>query len=454
VAFVNSQPDAQKTVVDSPGMFVNGLTDFSTFGEAVQSSIDGLAARDSRVCGEIHHLLNGGAFEALKAAVPRSERQKYGMYFTCQKLAHHVASKIRHKIVAGATFADPTCGAGDLLLACLLHAPVAQTCNQTIKSWAKVVSGIELHSELAEVTRKRIRLLAASRSKNLSNQDCRKYALDIRAGNFLETPEALSKIDCIVMNPPFGAMKSNKIYPWFQGSVQQAAVFVWELLCCAKTDQEIVAILPDVLRSGSRYAKWRTEIELRAQIQSIESLGKFNNDTDVDVFLLHLRKGAPTANASSKRWDGADELADEQIRRLGDAFKVSVGTVVPYRAQEVGQMHHYLDVASAPAHSTIGLLRQRRFQGNLHRGPFVVLRRTSSPSDQRRIVASLYPGTDEVAVENHLIVLQPQDQTVLSCLDIMKKLDAPNIDEWINKRTRCRHLTTQIIKLLPIGNAE
>ena len=170
------------------------------------------------------------------------------------------------------------------------------------------------------------------------------------------------------------------------------------------------------------------------------------------MFLLHFRKTTLHGKAISKRWDGADDTS-EKVSRLSDTFKVSVGTVVPHRTPEIGQPHYFLDVASAPAHATIGDLRQRRYMGTLHRGPFVVLRRTSSPSDQRRIVASLYPGTDEIAVENHLIVLQPADEKLLSCVEIMKRLRAPSIDAWINERIRCRHLTTQIIKLLPIGKS-
>ena len=57
-----------------------------------------------------------------------------------------------------------------------------------------------------------------------------------------------------------------------------------------------------------------------------------------------------------------------------------------------------------------------------------------------------------VAVENHLFVLKPIDNTVETCIKMMKILKNKKTDNWINSRIRCRHLTIEVIKNIPLWN--
>ena len=58
--------------------------------------------------------------------------------------------------------------------------------------------------------------------------------------------------------------------------MQIAAQFIAHVLALAKPNQEIVAVLPDVLRSGSRYSRWRSQVEQRATVLSKHVYGRFD----------------------------------------------------------------------------------------------------------------------------------------------------------------------------------
>ena len=44
--------------------------------------------------------------------------------------------------------------------------------------------------------------------------------------------------------------------------------------------------------------------------------------------------------------------------------------------------------------------------------------------------------TAPVAVENHLIVLLPNDRTVQTCRELLGRLRSPKTDNWLNARLR------------------
>jgi len=86
--------------------------------------------------------------------------------------------------------------------------------------------------------------------------------------------------------------------------------------------------------------------------------------------------------------------------------------------------------------------------------PFVVIRRTSSPSDNPRARATIIRGNQSVAVENHLIALKPKSGYVRDCQKLTKMLAKPATDIFLNQRIRCRHLTVSAVKDIPwIGEA-
>lgn len=54
-------------------------------------------------------------------------------------------------------------------------------------------------------------------------------------------------------------------------------------------------------------------------------------------------------------------------------------------------------------------------------------------------------------VENHLIIIQPIDGQLQTCRKLLKKLKSNSVQEWINQRIRCRHLTVPAIRDIPVS---
>lgn len=394
---------------------------------------------------ETHKLLNGAAYQALRESISRIERQAFGMFFTDSNIADRVTQRIKGRLADGATVGDPACGAGDLLLACLQHMPV------NLPGRASKLFGVELHPDLTTTAQKRLLLaeISAGESKWRPHRSKirRTIAKNISTSDFLADPSRFRNLDCVVMNPPFGSVQSSESNSWAGGRVQKAAVFLWELLRHANDGQEIVAVLPEVLRGGSRYHKWRKSVESIAAVKSIEPLGRFDKETDVDVFLLHLKK---TGCTKTSKFDWIPPTPTLDALHAGQFFRISVGAVVPHRASGEGPKVRFLDSRGAEQFGEVQLSPKLRFNGSKHKGPFVVVRRTSSPSDKRRLVVSLYSGSDEIAVENHLIVFQSHDESVKMCEAFFSLATQGQFDQWLNERSRCRHLTTTCLKTLPL----
>ena len=401
----------------------------------------------------IEHLLNGAASEALTRLVDKKTRTAHGIFFSGKDIAARVANKIKVQIANGASIADPTCGAGDLLLACMRHAPVAETPAKTIRAWTKRIAGVDIHPQFVEVAKSRLMLLALEKTnakKTCKYIDGSAFSA-IRTGDFLEAPTSVSNADCIVMNPPFGQTETPDGCSWSSGKVQQAALFTMSVVQNAKSNQHIVAILPDVLRSGTRYSRWRNLINRECETLSNEIYGRFDSKTDVDVFILHLKKRVIPLLDTPKTTE-RKPTGDASIKQLDEVFTVSVGSVVPHRHKgDKGELTAYLTVHGASIDGEVSVSDSRRFDGKLHKAPFITLRRTSSPGDSRRAIPSLILGPEWIAVENHLVVVQPKDGSISTCRALMIHLQDTNIDRWLDSEIRCRHLTTRVLKQLPLN---
>lgn len=439
------------------------MDQYQVFRQEVESAISDLINKNTCPESKVPHLLDGAASDALDASFTRSERVGDGIFFSGHMLSKEVAFRLKDRIGAGASVADPTCGAGDLLLGCMAFAPLEKDLATTISAWTARVIGLDIHQEFAATTRARLALLAAEMHRR-KNQGTTKSAKlegtfsNVRHADFFEEAQHVANADCVVMNPPFYNVDDDASYKcsWSSGKKQIAARFIEHVLAQGKLGQEIVAVLPDVLRSGTRYARWRSQVEQRAEVIGTHVYGRFDKKTDVDVFVLHLRKRATVANIdihSSSDWncEHANGLVSSAPPTLQELFTVSVGAVVPHRHQNLGQWYHYLSVATAPPNGEIVGGGKKRTTGSVHQAPFVAIRRTSSPSDSRRIVATLVRGREKVAVENHLIVIQPNDKSEASCRKLMKLFTQDYVQEWINRTIRCRHLTTKAMKFLPLA---
>ena len=92
----------------------------------------------------------------------------------------------------------------------------------------------------------------------------------------------------------------------------------------------------------------------------------------------------------------------------------------------------------------------RRHEGLVYEPPFVVIRRTSRPGHPYRATATVIAGKRPIAVENHLIVCEPKDGKLGTCRKLMKQLKTPAVNEFLNARIRCRHLTVGSVAAIPV----
>lgn len=435
----------------------SSTTAYSKFTAQVDTEVSRILGDGSFDKHVVHTLLNGAAAEALQEHVARETRSADGIFFSGKALSHYVASCISKKLKAGGAIADPACGAGDLLLACAAHFETEKCIARSVEAWSPRIIGLDLHDSFVGAARSRLKLLAVASFKSdlpFPKQTIPDDLFDnIQQGNYFEHIEKISNVDCVVMNPPFGTVVAPAECTWATGNVQLAGLFLASVVSNAKEGQEIVAVLPDVLRSGTRYARWREFISKQAVVKKVFVYGRFDEKTDVDVFVLHLVKSCNAFKKSTADWSSKNSTQQPKravVPIMEQKFKVSVGTYVPFRAKKEAGVVPYLCVNEAMPDKKVEVTGECKFDGTLHQAPFVVIRRTSNPSDSRRVIPTLITGPQHIAVENHLIVLSPLDGTMRSCESLLTVLNHSNVDKWMNEAIRCRHLTTAIVKQLPL----
>ena len=259
----------------------------------------------------------------------------------------------------------------------------------------------------------------------------------------------LGPVTHILINPPFGPMTAPKRCSWAKGKVTKAAVFFEQCLELLPPDTRVVGILPDVLRAGSRYQKWRETIEERATVLNVALGGNFGT-ADVDVFLLDLTtsRGEETTVRRGGRWWTTPETGSS----VGAEFDVHVGAVVPHRLKaDEGPVYPFLHAKQLPFW---GVFKPKEetvsFAGSVITPPFVAVRRTSSPSDRYRALGTIICGSDPVAVENHLLVCIPKTGGLKACRRLIKILQRPMTNTFLDQRIRCRHLTVGVVKEISI----
>lgn len=413
--------------------------------EEVSSSSMSIGALESEV------LLSPLSGRLLEQSLSRDERRKGGVFFSGLELSDYVANRVRSLIESGASVADPTCGGGDLLLACLRLFQIGARPAETAKLWADRIKGYDLQPSFVEAARLRMAALVAATHEGEveSLGELSATFIGIARGDYLENAEKLSNIDVIVANPPFGSIEAPEGCEWSTGKTQRAAVFLDRIVHYAKPGQNIVAILPDVLRSGTRYKRWRGRVERDCDILEIHRYGRFGESADIDVFVIHVRKRSmESPQVANGDWVLADGIP--RGKTVSSSFDVSIGPLVPHRYVNVGSWCYYLDVSGAPANGEVNSLPKKRFSGKVIEPPFVVVRRTSSPSDKQRVVATLVNTDGPVAVENHLVILSPKKGGLAACRELTNLLKTKEVHEWVNAANGCRHLTKGLVESIPI----
>lgn len=397
--------------------------------------------------------LDGGPSNALRRAVPIAKRRLAGAFFTGSKLANQALRVLQISNPDDLMFLDPACGAGDLLIAATRHLPSSTDLSETLSLWGQRLRGCDLHPQFVRAAKARLVLAAIERGSLTGHTPMlswQKLFPGIKEGNGLKPMTDYSLASHILMNPPFSNVEAPDSCTWARGQISMAALFLDTCISAASSGTHIVAILPDVLRTGGRYEKWRQYIASRGAIRNVIIYGQFDRWADIDVFILHLTINPKRriSNPEKNRWWGQEKPCQNPL--VADFFNVCVGPVVPYRDPKKGCWYPFIHPRLLPPWETVKLIREhRRYSGTVFTPPFVVIRRTSRPGDKYRAVGNIITGCRPVAVENHLIVLQPKDGTISSCRHLLNILRRAETNIWLNQRIRCRHLTVSAVKGLP-----
>jgi Putative RNA methylase family UPF0020 len=398
--------------------------------------------------------LDGMAYHRLRQIVPLEARRNSSTFFTSTETRARLVGPYRTLIARGASILDPACGVGDLLIAASAFLPRTWTETRRYEHLAARFYGVDLIPVLVSVARKRLQLAMRPHQVDANSGELTELRL-IRSGDGLSSEVPYDAIQLLLLNPPFKRVTLPRAETWGEGLTCEAAPFVLNALERCNPGTYAAAILPDVLRSGSRYAKWRGEVERLAKISAVEIIGVFDPWTDVDVFILRLRVRDVARRrmlTGSDKWCLARARAAAQTV-LGDVATISIGDVVPHRHQVSGPTVPYLSVPSTPIGETITSAPTRQFLGRLHEPPFVLLRRTSAPTrGGRRLAPSIVDGiVGAAAIENHLIVVKPHDQTLATCEKLVDELVRPEVTHWLDARLRTRHLTKSALSQVPLS---
>ena len=397
--------------------------------------------------------LDGEPSRMLRDLVDLDTRRENGAFFSGSELGESLTARWANRISSRSVICDPACGGGDLLLAVAKLLPVRDGLKETLEAWGANLSGVDIHQEFVKSTKYRLALQAISSGamrERLSRKIALEYFPKVRRGDGLSAFAELAQATHVVTNPPFSPTQAPADCSWTSGLVNSAALFVESISKHASSATRIWTILPDVLRSGSRYDKWRQLVESRLRDIRVTSIGQFSRHADVDVFVLEGIVRARATRSSGKRNKILIESSQSETLTLGDLFTVNVGPVVPHRHPDEGQQAPYLTAHNCPVWKRVTTIIERRgFVGTLFKPPFVVLRRTSRSDGPYRAIGTIVTGKDAVAIENHLLVLTPHSGTLADCRRLLQVLKSHSTNKSLNKRICCRHLTISAVKSIP-----
>lgn len=400
----------------------------------------------------IRAALDGQPSLELRKRVSLDRLRAAGAFFTGSRMARRAIAMAFPTMPHDAVVLDPACGVGDLLVAFVGRLTSSNDLTSTLSQWGMRITAFDVQPEFVRAAKLRLALAAVRRHSEIGEfrfQEFDALFPGVREGSSFENRASYKGVSHILINPPFTAVEAPESCRWAAGKVNSAPLFMDECAMSSDPGTRIIAILPDVLRSGSRYEKWRRLFSERVAVDKIHILGRFDRQTDVDVFLTVGRVRLKRNREPSTAWSLRREKGGTRVR---DKFDVSVGAVVPFRLSSRGQWHPFIQARDLPSWQAVSdIVQHRRFEGTTFRPPFVVVRRTSRPEDKNRAVATIVRSKRRIAVENHLLVLRPKDKTIRTCKQLMKLLRKPSTNELLNRRIRCRHLTVAALADLAWG---
>lgn len=358
-------------------------------------------------------------YDALRGTTDIATMRSKGAFFTGPALATELWATDIDSLADGSVVFDPAAGAGDLLLPA---AGVAQA------------KGLDLRLRINDIEDAFLRIA----TKRLVASGGPTVHVESSQQDFLIDQHNLEDVTHVVLNPPYIPVTAE--LGWASGKVNAAAIFVTAALSKMQPGAILLALLPDVLRSGTRYSRWRDEVESLGRVTDLQIHGVFDEETDVHVFLLRVVAGEASGRF---QWSGAST-----DRTLGQLCNVRVGPVVPHRDPAAGPVVPFVTARNL----TSGVDEVRAFAGRLVGGPMILVNRTSRPGEAPRVRARKREQAEPAAVENHLLVVTPKVAASPTIHDILKVLQSRQTAEFLDERIRCRHLTVTALKEIPWPN--
>lgn len=265
---------------DTPPSLKTFADHVDELAELVRGRTNGWRADD------ISAALDGGVSRHLRKTVPLVQRREQGAFFTSRRLSDLLLARDSLQIQEARILADPACGAGDLLLGLARRLPLQRNVSSTLRDWGTRLVARDLSAQYVRAALLRLALLGATRHRSSwrgEEDSLGELFPDIRVGDGRELEYHEQKV-LVALNPPFGTVTANT--SWGSGRLARAGVFADECVSRLEAGADLRFILPDVLRTGSNYRRWRDHMEGRLAIETIRSVGQFDTWTDVDVFLL------------------------------------------------------------------------------------------------------------------------------------------------------------------------
>lgn len=391
---------------------------------------------------------DGLASEELRRLISIETRREYGAFFTNSILAKEVLNNLNPSFNSESVIYDPACGAGNLLIAVSDY----MQREKVIIDKKPYLLGTDLHKEFVEAAQLRVEISFLLKQPDYEfTRNKKSYSIHISDG-FIAN-EYYKQATHIIVNPPFNQIKTKNELDWAKGKVSAAALFLDRIIQHCLPGTSIIAILPDVLRSGSRYEKWRKMVLENCVIEKSILLGQFDKYTDVDVYAINLTKRINETCTQTREKDGLKNAGSDGKQTLKDLFDICVGPVVDNRDVKEGRLRKYI-----VSKGLIGWSIQtkasltRKYKGKSFETPFVVIKRISRMSDTNRAVATIINSPAPVYVDNHLIVLKPRSGSMEDCQKAINLLKDKRTNDWLNKEIRCRHLTVGVVAKIPIWN--
>jgi len=384
--------------------------------------------------------VNGLASEQLRNLVPLDTRRTSGAFFTSDEMALDVLESYKQTFgKKKAIFYDPACGAGNLLIAVKEYYSQHLKC----KGITLEVRGTDIHREFVEATRLRLSIYRLNKGLQENNTE-----LEVKIADGLKENPFYKEATHIITNPPFNQISPVDKKKWGSGKISAAALFIDHIVEQVNPGTQILAILPDVLRSGSRYNHWREHISSKSNISGIKLLGQFDKFADIDVFSVLITKLQDQQKKSGISEWGTEKAGTSVI---SDHFNICVGPVVDNRDEKVGPVRPYFVSRGLVGWTEVSESSySRAHKGRHFTSPFVVIKRTSRRGDSNRAIGTIVNASEPVFIDNHLIILQPKSGKINDCKRLLRILKSEKTDSWIDEKIRCRHLTVKVISNIPL----